>query len=349
MSGRLRVAVATPQLPEDIEHLARLEPRLDIDFRPDLLAPPDVLSAGINSGRFERTEAQQAQFEAMLDAAEAFLGVPDGSGRALHRAVIANPRLRWVHTIPAGGGQQVRAARLDQEDLERIVFTTSAGVHAEPLAEFALLGVLAGAKQLPWLLETKARHEWGAPRYFGMMTDRVVVVVGLGSIGRAVATKLHLLGCRVVGVHRREVEADGVERIVPVERMAEAFAEADAVVVALPGTEHTEGLVDAAAIGALKPGAAFVNIGRGSTVDEDALVAAAREGRVGTAFLDVTRVEPLPAEHPLWELPNVVIAHHTAARTDRERRMIVELFADNARRFLDGEPLRNVVNTVEFY
>lgn len=349
MTRRLRVAIATPQEPEDVEHLARLEPRLDIDFLPELMPPADVTTAGIGTGRLRRTPEQQAQFDAMLDAAEAFLGVPDGSGRALHRAVTSNPGLRWVHTIPAGGGQQVRAAKLDRVDLDRVIFTTSAGVHAEPLAEFALFGVLAGAKQLPWLLETKAAREWGAPRQFGMLQDRVVVVVGLGSIGRAVARKLAGLGCRVVGVHRRDVEAEGVERIVAVERMAEAFAQADAVVLALPSTDATEGLVDATAIGALKPGATFVNVGRGSTVDEDALLAAARDGRIGTAMLDVTRVEPLPSDHPLWAEPNVFIAHHTAARTDRERRMIVEVFADNARRLLDGEPLRNVVNTIEFY
>lgn len=343
MTDRLTVVIATAQTPEDVEHLARLEPRLDIRYRPDLLPPVGARR------RPERSPAQQAEFEALLDGADVLLGVPDGSGTALRRTVQANPRLRWVHTIPAGGGQQVRAARLDQDDLDRVVFTTSAGVFSEPLAEFALFGVLAGAKQLPWLIDTNRRGEWGEPRTFGSLAGRVVAVVGLGSIGRATARKLALLGCRVIGVHRREVPAEGVERIVPVERMSEAFAEADAIVLALPGTDATNGLVDAAAFAALRPGTTFVNVGRGTTVDEDALVAAARDGRVGFALLDVTKVEPLPAESPLWQLDNVLIAHHTAARTDDEARRIVELFADNARRLLDGEPLRNVVDTVEFY
>lgn len=343
MSDRLTVVIATAQTREDVEHLAELEPRLDIRYRPDLLPPVGT------RGRPDRSPEQQAEFEALLDSADALLGVPDGSGDALRRVVRANPRLRWVHTIPAGGGQQVRAAHLEPDELERVVFTTSAGVFSEPLAEFALFGVLAGAKHLPWLVETNRRAEWGPSRVFGSLAGRVVAVVGLGSIGRATARKLALLGCRVIGVHRREVAAEGVERIVPVDRMAEAFAEADAIVLALPGTDATNGLVDADALAVLRPGTTFVNVGRGTTVDEDALVEAARDGRIGFALLDVTRVEPLPPESPLWQLENVLVAHHTAARTDREPRLIVELFADNARRLLDGEPLRNVVNTVEFY
>lgn len=344
MSDRLRVVIASPLTRDLVEFIARDE-RLEVVWEPELLTDPDI---DWMVGPKQRTPEEQARFEALLDSAEVLFGVPDHSGRALGRTVAANPRLRWVHTIPAGGGQQVKAARLAEADLERIVFTTSAGVHATPLAEFAVFGVLAGAKRLPWLLGMQRVKQWGPREPLRLMGETTVLVVGLGSIGRLTATKLTALGCRVVGVHRREVEAD-VERIVPVERLAEAASEADAIVLALPGTEQTRGMLSAEVLANIKPGATIVNVGRGTTVDEPALIEALQDGRVGLAVLDVTAVEPLPEDSPLWELPNVVLAPHTAAISPHEPRLIAELFAENARRFLEGEPLINVVNTREFY
>lgn len=344
VSDRLRVVIASPLTRDLVELIARDE-RLEVVWEPELLTDPDI---DWMVGPKQRTPEEQARFEALLDSAEVLFGVPDHSGRALGRTVAANPRLRWVHTIPAGGGQQVKAARLAEADLERIVFTTSAGVHATPLAEFAVFGVLAGAKRLPWLLGMQRVKQWGPREPLHLMGETTVLVVGLGSIGRLTATKLTALGCRVVGVHRREVEAD-VERIVPVERLAEAASEADAIVLALPGTEQTRGMLSAEVLANIKPGATIVNVGRGTTVDEPALIEALQDGRVGLAVLDVTAVEPLPEDSPLWELPNVVLAPHTAAISPHEPRLIAELFAENARRFLEGEPLINVVNTREFY
>lgn len=344
MSERLRVVIATPLERELVELIARDE-RLEVVWEPELLSDPDIDWMG---GALERTPEQQARFEALLDSADALFGVPDQSGRALGRTVAANPRLRWVHTIPAGGGQQVKAARLDPADLERVLFTTSAGVHAVPLAEFAVFGVLAGAKRLPWLLGMQRNRQWGPREPLRLLGETTVLVVGLGSIGRLTATQLTALGCRVVGVHRRAVEAD-VERIVPVEEFAEAAATADAIVLALPGTEQTRGMLSAEVLARLKPGATIVNVGRGTTVDEPALIEALQDGRVGLAVLDVTAVEPLPDDSPLWDLPNVVLAPHTAAISAHEPRLIAELFAENARRLLDGEQLLNIVNTREFY
>ncbi len=344
MSDRLRVVIATP-LTRDLVDLVARDERLDVVWEPELLADPEI---DWMVGPKQRTPEEQARYEALLDSAEVLFGVPDQSGRALGRTVAANPRLRWVHTIPAGGGQQVKAARLAPADLERVLFTTSAGVHAGPLAEFAVFGVLAGAKRLPWLLGMQRARQWGPREPLGLLGETTVLVVGLGAIGRLTATKLTALGCRVVGVHRREVEAD-VERIVPTERFAEAASGADAIVLALPGTEQTRGMLSAEVLAGIKPGATVVNVGRGTTVDEPALVEALQDGRVGLAVLDVTAVEPLPDDSPLWELPNVVLAPHTAAISPHEPRLIAELFAENARRFLEGEPLLNVVNTREFY
>lgn len=344
MTEPLRVVIATPLEASLVELIARDE-RLDVIWEPELLADPAI---DWMAGAKQRTPDEQARFEALLDTADVLFGVPDQSGRALGRTVAANPGLRWVHTIPAGGGQQVKAARLSEADLERVLFTTSAGVHAAPLAEFAVFGVLAGAKRLPWLLGLQRDKQWGPREPLGALAETTVLVVGLGSIGRLTASMLTGLGCRVVGVHRREVEAE-VERIVPVAEFADAAASADAIVLALPGTDETREMLSAEVLAAVKPGITVVNVGRGTTVDEPALIEALRDGRVGLAVLDVTQTEPLPAENPLWELPNVLLAPHTAAISPHEPRRIAELFAENAHRFLAGEPLLNVVNTHEFY
>jgi phosphoglycerate dehydrogenase-like enzyme len=179
--------------------------------------------------------------------------------------------------------------------------------------------------------------------------DMTVAVVGLGGIGKVAASKLAGLGYRVVGVHRREVEVPGVSRIYPVEQFAEVAAVVDAIVLTLPGTAQTERMLSREVLAAIKPGATVVNVGRGTTVDEPALIEALAEGRVGFAALDVTYSEPLASDSPLWDLPNVLISPHTAAINHHEPRLITELFAANATALLDGRPLTNVVNTVEFY
>lgn len=183
----------------------------------------------------------------------------------------------------------------------------------------------------------------------GLNAETRVAVVGLGAIGRRTAELLSGLGMTVIGVHRRQVDAPGVSRIEPVENLGAVLGEVDAVVLALPGTEQTAGMLSRSALEAAKPGITVVNVGRGTTVDEPALIELLQSGHVGSAVLDVTATEPLPASSPLWDLPNVVIAPHTAAISEHEPRLITELFAENARRLLDGEPQLNVVNTHEFY
>lgn len=338
MSARLRIAIATPLDDGLVELIRRSDDRLEVDHRPDLIGP---------EGR-DRSPEAQAEYEQYVDRAEALFGVPDQSGRALRRTVDANPALRWVHTIPAGGGQQVKAARLSDAQLGRILFTTSAGVHAQPLAEFALFGVMAGIERLAELREAQGRREWIASRPTPLLAETRVAVVGLGGIGRRTAELLAGLGVEVIGVHRREVDAPGVARIEPVERLADVLAEVDAVVMTLPGTDETRGMLSADAL-ALARDLTVVNVGRGTTIDEDALIAALADGRVGSAVLDVFEQEPLPPHSPLWDDPRVVVSPHTAARSPHEMRLTAELFADNARRLLDDQPLRNVVNTREFY
>jgi phosphoglycerate dehydrogenase-like enzyme len=345
MADRLRVVITAPLDEDDLVELARREPRLDLVYEQELLRAPGVEWQTPTT----RGPELQARFEQLIDTADALLGAPDSSGTALARTVAANPRLRWVQTVQAGGGQIVKAAHLDREVLDRIVFTTSAGAYSEPLAEFAVFGVLAGGRRLAALRIAQIRHEWAPRMVMPAASDQTVAVVGLGSIGRACAQKLALLGYHVIGVHRREVQAEGVERIEPVERLADVASEVDAIVLALPGTPATQGMLSRDVLAGLKPGATVVNVGRGTTVDEPALIEALQDGRVGFAALDVFAVEPLAADSPLWDMPQVIVSPHTAGVDGHEPRRVVEQFAENARRLLDGEPLQNVVDPVEFY
>jgi phosphoglycerate dehydrogenase-like enzyme len=142
---------------------------------------------------------------------------------------------------------------------------------------------------------------------------------------------------------------DGVAELVHPDELAAVVGRVDGIVVTLPGTAATEKLVSADVLAAVRPGVTVVNVGRGTVIDEDALVGGLRDGRIGFAALDVFAAEPLDRASPLWDLPNVLISPHTATLTAAEDRRIAELFAENAGRLLDGRALRNVVNTVEFY
>ncbi|MDQ0848733.1 phosphoglycerate dehydrogenase-like enzyme [Arthrobacter sp. B3I9] len=346
---KLRVVASTPISETLIQHIISLEPRIDFVRDQELLPPMRYPGDHAGDPAFLRTPEQQDRFDALVHSAEVLYGVPDEKPATLKRAVEANANLRWVHTMPAGGGAQVRAASLSQDQLDQVAFTTSAGVHAEPLAEYAIFGLLAGAKSLPRLLAQQQKREWSGRWTMGLISEQRILIVGLGSIGRAVARKLNALGAHVIGTSRHDAAVDKVDELVRTEALTEVVKNVDGIVVTLPGTSSTEGMVSAEVLRNVKPGATLVSIGRGTVIDETALTAALEDGRIGFAALDVFANEPLPPESPLWSSPNVLISPHTAALNAAEDRLIAELFAENAGRFLDGRPLINRVDTVEFY
>ncbi|WP_110655843.1 D-2-hydroxyacid dehydrogenase [Salinicola halimionae] len=347
--GKLRVAVATPLSEALCEWIEAREPRLELKRDQSLLPPMRHPADFGGDPNFRRTPEQEARFEALLADAEVLYGIPDVDPARLSRAIDANPMLRWVHIMAAGGGGQVKAANLSAEQLERVKFTTSAGVHGGPLAEYAVFGVMAGAKHLPRILDQQRAHHWSGRWMMGQVSEQRVLLLGLGGIGREVARKLSLLGAHVMGVSRHQRPVEYVDEIISPDRLHEAAGRADAVVSSLPGTAATSGLVGDALLAAMKPGATIVNVGRGTVIDEPALIRALESGHLGMAVLDVTAVEPLETSSPLWDLPNVLLTPHTAALSEAEDRLIAELFVDNARRYLDGEALINRVDTVEFY
>jgi len=348
-ADRLRVVVATPLAEDLCELVVRLEPRVDL-IRDQSLYPPMRHPADFGGDpSFRRTPAQQRTFEKMLDAAAALYGIPDVDPAALNRTVNANPELRWVHTMAAGGGGQVRAAGLTGDQLRRIIFTTSAGVHGRPLAEFAVFGVLAGAKNLPRLIRQQHEHSWSGRWEMRQVSEMTILVVGLGGIGSEVARRLAALRATIIGTSRHNRPVAHVDRLITTDQIAATVPEVDAIVLTLPGTAATEKLVGPEVLDAVKPGTILVNVGRGTVVDEEALLATLRDGRIGFAALDVFATEPLPPDSPLWDEPNVLVSPHTAALNAAEDRLIAELFAANATRLLDGLELKNRVDTVDFY
>jgi phosphoglycerate dehydrogenase-like enzyme len=330
--------------------IQELEPRIQLLRDSSLTRPWRWHGDWEGDPDWQRSPEQQRAFEAMLDEADALFGIPDVSPPALTRAVRANERLTWVHTTAAGGGGQVKAAGLTADELERVTVTTSAGMHASTLAEWAVFGVLAGAKGLRRLEADQAARVWGdGRRMMRHVSEMTVLVVGTGGIGKVVAERFAALGATVWGTSRRGEPVPHVDRLVPMDELVAAAAHADAIVNTLPGTEHTAGLIGAALLGAVRDDTILVNVGRGTVVDEAALLDALDAGRIGFAALDVTAVEPLPQESPLWAHPGVLLSPHTAALSAQEPRRIAELFAANATRLIDGEPLQNVMSTKEFY
>ncbi|MGY1841477.1 MULTISPECIES: D-2-hydroxyacid dehydrogenase [unclassified Modestobacter] len=334
---------------EVYEFLRAGDSRVELVREAALLAPMRWPADFDGDPAFQRDRSAQQEFQSLVDSADVLYGIPDSAPAALRRAVRANPGLRWVQTMAAGGGAQVKAAGLTADELARVVFTTSAGVHAGPLAEFALFGLLAGAKHLPRLLTQQTQREWSGRWPMAQLRDQTVVVVGLGAIGREVARVTSSLGARVIGVKRGTDRVDGVDTLASPAELAAVAAKADALVITLPGTAATEGMVSADVLTRLRPGATVVSVGRGTVLDEPALVDGLRTGHIGFAALDVFAVEPLPTDSLLWSLPNVVISPHTAANSASEERLIAELFLHNLDAHLAGRRMRNIVDVVEFY
>lgn len=346
----LRVAVAVSLDDASAALIEQLEPRVELLRDASLTKPWRWAGDWEGEPDWQRTPEQQAAFERMLGEADALFGIPDVSPAALAAAVRSNPDLRWVHTTAAGGGGQVKAAQLTQEELERVVVTTSAGMHASTLAEWAVFGVLAGAKGLRRLEADQAARNWGdGRRIMRHVSEMTVLVVGLGGIGSVVAERFAALGATVWGTSRSGAPVPHVDRLVAMDELIEAAAQVDAIINTLPGTELTTGLIGHELLAGVKPDTIFVNVGRGTVVDEPALLEALDAGRIGFAALDVTAVEPLPSDSPLWAHPSVLLSPHTAALSTQEPRRIATLFAENATRLLDGSPLQNVMSTKEFY
>lgn len=346
------VMIATPLEPSLVDRVRAVDPAVNVLYDARLLPPPRFANDHRGEADFTRSGADGEQWRRWLKQAEVLFGVPGETSASLAEVVRDCPNLRWIQGTAAGAGEQVRRADLNAEELSRVLFTSAVGVHARQLAEWAMFGLLAFTKNLPRLRADHGACRWDhyPVRELGGQT---LLVIGLGHIGQEVARLATGLGMRVIGVRRtsdRAADADlAVSRVCANAELPELVREADAVVLALPATDATANLFDAALIEALPRHAVIVNVGRGSTIDEVSLIAALEQRRICGAALDVFATEPLPADSPLWSLENVIISPHTAALSSHENDRLIDLFCDNLRRYLDDQPLRNRIDTAEFY
>jgi phosphoglycerate dehydrogenase-like enzyme len=246
--------------------------------------------------------------------------------------------LRWVHSTGAGIEYLLTPRFVES----RIRLTNSRGIHSPAVAELAIGLVLGVAKHLPERVRDQAARNWTQELNVGLK-GKTVLVIGMGSIGSAVARAAYGLGMYVIGVKRSARPARWAHEVITTSQLDSALPRAEFVLVCAPATEETRGLLNADRLRRMPRGAVLVNVARGSLVDEDALIELLRSGHLGGAGLDVFEHEPLPTDSPLWEMPNVLITPHYP-NVEGWERPTVERFIDNVERFLAGRPLRDVVD-----
>ncbi|MDT7622279.1 MAG: hypothetical protein QOF99_3180 [Pseudonocardiales bacterium] len=339
----LRVLIGSPLEQQHVDRIAAVDPCIEVLYAPHLLPVPRYQADHVGTSR-QLTDGQLDQWLSLLSAAHvsfdfdwyAPAGMPGNC-----------PDLRWVQATSSGIGQFLQRTELDRTE---IIFTKAAGVHAVPLAEFALTGVLHFVKGLPAIATRQAARHW--ERYTTrQLAGRRVMIVGLGQIGRKVAEVFTAMGVEVWGAARdpHSVDAPSVSKIVELASMDELLPEVDAIVLCCPLTPQTQGLLDKRRLGLLPAGAIVVNIARGPVIEEAALIEALADGHLGGACLDVVTVEPLPEDSPLWGMPNVIISPHSASTVDVENAILTDLFCDNLHRWLNGQPLRNLYSNEKGY
>lgn len=345
----LTVAIAVPLEAEHVESIRAAHPSVTVLYEPELLPPERFPADHSGDPAFRRTPAQEERYWEMLHSADVLYGLPNESPAGLAK-IAGSEKLQWIQAMAAGAGGAVKAAKLEPEALERITVTTAAGVHSLPLAEFAVMGILNGFKRTAEMARDQAAKNWPELRTpTRLVNGSTLVVTGLGEIGLETARLARALGMKVSGTKRNLEAIDGIDTVTDTAGLPALVATADAVVNTLPGTPYTEKMLNAEVFAAMKPGTVFVNVGRGTVVDEDALLAALENGQVSYACLDVFAVEPLPETSPLWNHPRVMVSPHTSALSDAENRLIAERFIDNLASFQAGEPLLHVVDPVHFY
>lgn len=341
---KLNLVVTSFLEPHLIDRINAVAPdRLNVFYDPGLVQIPRY-SSDHNGEDPTLTADERGKWIEWLHTADLMFDIdwmqPD-------RLLTNAPRLRWVQCTSAGIAEKLGRYGLADSN---VTFTTCSGIHAVPLAEFVVLGLLYFRKAVPRLSRWKAEHHW---EYFAneeLAGDRVLLV-GLGGVGGGIAQYLSGMGLHVWGGRRSDNAAlpRGVERVIDMNELVTVLPEVDAVVLACPLTERTKGLIGRDELRAMKPSAVLVNVARGAVVDEQALIDTLRDGQLAGAALDVFEEEPLPPSSELWDFDNVLISPHLSATVAAENERIVEIFVGNLESFLRNEPLRNVFDAARGY
>jgi glyoxylate/hydroxypyruvate reductase A len=342
MSQPHRILICS-YLEEELVERIRSHSGTEVINAPELLPVPEF-PCDHGGPRRELDAGGQARWREFLASADVCFDFDwQDPARLPERA----PDLRWIQATSAGIGQFMQRTGLASSSIR---VTTAAGVHAAPLAEWVLTGVLHFVKDVPDLQARQAAHRWERTT-IGSLSGRRALIVGLGSIGRRVTASLAALGVEVWGAGRpgHTYEIAGLSRVGTTDDLAALLPHCDIVVLACPLTPGTLRLVGAEELALLPPGAIVVNVSRGQVIDEPALVEALQAHRLLGAVLDVVAAEPLAADSALWDLDNVLLSPHSASTLVTENATLVDLFLDNLDRLVAGAPLRNEFHAEQGY
>jgi len=251
----------------------------------------------------------------------------------------AMPKLRWVQAMTAGVEQWLALPDLPAG----VTLTCARGTHKEAMPENIIGALLYAAKPYAEAAANQKLRKW-VQRPAQPLTGRTLGILGLGAIGQEVARIAAALGLRVIGTKRRPGPVEGVAEVLPPERTTEVLARSDFVLLLLPSTPQTDDLIDAGRLAIMKPTAWLFNFGRGQLVKDEDLVAAMKAKKIAGAVLDVYRKEPLPPEHPFWTTEGILVLPHIGGPHPERDRFVGRLLVENLARFLDGRPLREVVD-----
>lgn len=251
-----------------------------------------------------------------------------------------DPKLKWLQMMTAGY-DFLFGTPLEERD--GLIITSTIGIHGEPIADHALALMFAHVRLMPASYWDQQRHAWtGSQPGYDEIGKKTVGIIGPGSIGLCLARKCKALGMKVYGAKRTPVESEYLDHCWPSDQLEAMLAISDFVVVCCPLTAQTRGMLNAERFAQMKPGAYVINLARGGIIDHDALTDAIRSGHLSGAGLDVTDPEPLPPEHPLWDVPGVTITSHVSAQSPYYFERALENYCENVRRYLADEPLKNV-------
>lgn len=248
-------------------------------------------------------------------------------------------RLKWIQSLATGVDHFLRCPSLRSE----VLLTSARGIHGPAMSQTVAHLMLSVTHETPRLVRDQAAHRWDRSRPWPLLAGKTAVVVGVGLSSTAIAGLLKAFGMRVVGVSNTPRAVENFDTVMPAADLAAAAAQADYLINVLPGDARNVGLIGKAVFEAMKPSAYFINVGRGETIDEAALLDALTEGRIAGAGLDVFQREPLPADSPFWDLPNVFMQSHIGGLFREYEDYVMPLVIENMRHFLAGrfEDMRN--------
>lgn len=335
----INVLVITPAFDKSLPHLDEESMRMIKSVSPRINVED---ASALAMAELQGDTSAREKLDPLLAGAEVIYGL------FLPQDILTRaPRLKWVQTMSAGVD---RFARMEIWQ-SPVILSGVSGIHATPIGEFVLEFMLMFAKQAPLCFRMQQKHEW--QRYMpGVLREKTVGIVGLGSIGREVARLAKAFGMRVIAT-RRSIKKAGraryVDMLLPAKQLKQLLAESDFVVICTPLTPETRGLIGEEELRAMKSTAYLINIARGGMVDEEALVRALDEKRIAGAGLDVTATEPLPPDSRLWDFDNVILSPHVAGGMEDYMKHATGIFCENLRRYMSGRKLINVIDKKKGY